>query len=322
MTSNNDAENITSYGNIRQVVTWVHSIMGVIAMCFNFIIFFSFYWFERPVEPTLYFPMSLALADGIYMASFLFEFGWRIPKCAGLITVIFNHSWMLIPMLHIIAIEFALFCGVSFPRKYSYFMTGRKIGAIIFIAWFGPITLIVGYFGFGTAAGQEIISWDCNKYFFVEDNNWRIILTAIFSISILVIVLMDIHTLYVLKKIQQTVQENTEVRRCRRYVMRTFHGLLISCLVGWGPYCVLYFVLCADCFHVSNAAIMIVYWVTKSLVILRALFSPFLYALRFRNIREALIKLLNNYRLLRNTRQDSKENSAEAVEMGYLHSHP
>ncbi|CAG7720607.1 unnamed protein product [Allacma fusca] len=317
-------EAISSYDQIRRILEWVHLAMQAIAMGFNFIILLSMCWCKRPIKTALYFPMSLALADGILMATFSLDLGWRLTRCVDVMIDILSHSWILIPILHIVEIEFTIWYAVAFPDRYTSFMTGKKIGALVLIAWFGPITLIVGYFGFGTSAGNDIIGWDCKNYFFVYDNNWRIILAVIFSISLMVILLMDIYTFVLLKKFQQQqAGQNLQFGKCQRYVMCTFHGILISYLVGWAPYCVTYFILCEDCVQISEEAVMISFFVTKSLVILKALFSPFLYALRFRNIREALVQTVGCCGPLRNACRCCVQNSREeAIQMDNINNNP
>ncbi|CAG7826879.1 unnamed protein product [Allacma fusca] len=292
-----DSVYFSSDKRINSIINWAHLTMFATATVFNFILFLSIFWCKRPVKPALYFPLSLALADGFMMLSFLLRLSWRMQKCAALITSIFNHSLIMIPILHIVAAEYNIWYAISHPSTFTSVMTRKTIGTMLCIAWLGPATLLFVYFGFATNAGIDILGWDCVNYFFLNDNIWRIILAVVYLVSFLLIALMNFQTNQLLNQIphqeneREASQKNSQTinpqsfGKSQQYVRRTSLGILISYSIGWAPFCLVYFITCSDCYWISSEEMSVITWVTRSIIVLKAIFSPFLYALRFRDIR-------------------------------------
>ncbi|CAG7787122.1 unnamed protein product [Allacma fusca] len=184
------------------------------------------------------------------------------------------------------------FIGIT--EVYKSLMTTKKVLALLGFAWIGPISAIFFYFGFGTTAGGEILRWKCTNYYFRNDSTWQIITLVVFSISFVILVLMNWQTCHLITKLQRryTGEKNaSQFQRNLKYLKRTSHGILVGYLIGWGPYCLAYGISDYDGSNVSSEAMLIFMLVARSLFILKSLTSSTLYAMRFRVIRRALLDM-------------------------------
>ncbi|CAG7825445.1 unnamed protein product [Allacma fusca] len=254
VTELNKPTNVSLIQQIANVVDWVHLGMLAIGISFNVLICLSYFWWKRPIRPALYFPFSFVVAEGIMLVFCLLDMNWNLHRCAGLII------------------------SCSSPG----------------LTWVGPISAMFLYFGFGTIAGGEILHWECTNYYFRNDINWKIITVAVFSISFVVLALMNWQTCHLLRKLQQSFNGQKNASQFQwnlKYLKRTSHGIIAWYLIGWGPFCLAYVISGVDGFNVTSEATLVILLVARSLLILRALTSPFLYALKFRVIRRALLDM-------------------------------
>ncbi|CAG7820155.1 unnamed protein product [Allacma fusca] len=182
-------------------------------------------------------------------------------------------------------------------KVHKSFMTDKKVVALLGFAWIGPISVMFLYFGFGTIAGGEIMRWECTNYYFQNDSTWKIITVFVFSISLVLLALMNWQSCHLITKLQQSYigqklfdydhyESNTSQFQWNlQYLRRTSHGIVIWYLIGWGPFCLAYAVSSADNSNVPNDTRLVVSLVARSMIILKTLTSPFLYAMKFRVIR-------------------------------------
>ncbi|CAG7823325.1 unnamed protein product [Allacma fusca] len=147
-------------------------------------------------------------------------------------------------------------------------LSTKKVGALLGLTWIGPISAMFLYFGFGTIA---------------------------------VIALMNWQTCHIITKLQQSYTGQKNASRFEwnlRYLKRTSHGIMAWYLIGWGPNCLAYGISGVESFNVSSEATLIILLVARSLLILKALTSPFLYVMEFRVIRRALLDMSVECKLL------------------------
>ncbi|CAG7819310.1 unnamed protein product [Allacma fusca] len=294
VTDLNETTNLSFIQKIVNVADWVLLGLIVIGLSFNVLICLSVFCWKRPIKPVLYFPLSLVVAEGIMMVLSLLNGNFKLHPCADLIVNITYHAWILVPILHNVAVEFKIWCAITFPEGYKSFMTPKKVVAFLGFAWIGPISALFVYFGFGTIAGGEILRWKCTNYYFRNDSYWQIITVVVFSISFVILVLMNWQTCHLITKLQQsyTGEKNASQFQWKlKYLKRTSHGILVGYLIGWGPYCLAYGISDDDGSNVSSEAMIIFMLVARSLFILKSLTSSFLYAMRFRVIRRALLDM-------------------------------
>ena len=187
----------------------------VLSIFVNVIIVVSARWCRRPMTPTLYFSISLALADaaasialatGLIVNSLLpCVFNIKIvpphPNCVTLVIEIFRLGCILITVKHLLALGINHWIGIVRPLHYAATMTRRTAWLVIVISWASPVLLLFAYFS--VHPGQGFLIEDCRIVSIFNEKTFRAIFASLFFAPLLVMSMIYLHIFLIVKSTHQ-----------------------------------------------------------------------------------------------------------------------
>ncbi|CAG7838616.1 unnamed protein product [Allacma fusca] len=263
---------------------------------------------RKPMTPTLYLSISLALADtftslnlaaGLIVNSLLFcVFNIDITpgggKCFKLAVEVSRLGAISSTVVHLLALGINHWIGIIRPLHYAAIMTRRAAWVVILLSWFCPMFLIFLYF---SIPHRGFLSEKCETTEFLEEFPWRAVYVSSFFVPLLVMSLIYLHIYVIVKKHNQYRLRYQSSQQLQRNVKAVITTVLIlgTYIIGWMPAILWYILVCKTCTfrldQIEKEVAVPVNFVINTLIILKALVNPIIYAARMSDIKTALNKM-------------------------------
>ncbi|XP_013789029.1 melanocyte-stimulating hormone receptor-like [Limulus polyphemus] len=293
----------SSKRELYRIVVPLMLTMCLVSMVFNVVIVSSVKWVRRTVSPTLCFSLSLAAADayaslilglGLVVNSLLPEvYGTRIrTRCLALILEAFRLGGLSVSVYHLLALTLNHYVGIVRPLHYAATVTRRTVAATVTGIWMGSLCFFFLYFS--SVHNQGFQSPYCGVNEFYQLSTFRIIVSTFFFLPMVSMTAVYCHIFFVVRQHQQRHLQVPSSRQLHRSVKAVVTTLLIlgTYLLCWMPAVLFFAVSCLDCVapytQIPETVLLPVGIVTNSLIILKSLVNPIIYAARMPEIREAL----------------------------------
>lgn len=274
-----------------------------VAAIINLTISLSARLVRRPLSPTMCFSISLAGADA-YAASILgigllfnslLPVGFQVETwhdCLSLAFEALRLAGIISTAAHLLALAFNHYIGILRPLHYATLITrGRVLTAIIFL-WGVPILFFFLYF---LAAGG-FLSSEC-PITFLQRSTFRRVVATLFFIPLVCMFFTYSHIFVIIRRQQKGFRASHNSTQLKGNVKAIVTTLLIlgTYVIGWMPGLISYILICSDCafqgedFTVESRLSMNV--TANTLIILKCLVDPVIYAARMPEIQLALRRL-------------------------------
>ncbi|CAL8107367.1 unnamed protein product [Orchesella dallaii] len=289
----------TVRGNIYATIIPVMLFFCVLAVLVNLIIVISARWCRKPMSPTLYFSISLALADAY--AAFILATGLVInsllpyvvkyngvPMCLSLVVEAFRQGGVLVTVSHLLALAMNHWIGIVRPLHYAATMTRRTAWIVIIFSWICPITVILIYFS--SVYGEGFQSQGCKKYDFLTKRAYRTFFASCFFAPLILMSFIYIHIFIIVRNHHTHRQRYQNTQQLKRNVKAVLTTMLVlgTYVIGWMPATLYSLIACSDCVYkpesLPNAVRYSMGFIGNFLVILKTLVDPVIYAARMSDI--------------------------------------
>ncbi|CAG7815391.1 unnamed protein product, partial [Allacma fusca] len=311
MNRSSEAQNTTTTLVSFQRLMYSNVIPLMLLFCFlssviNLFIVLSARWCRKPMSPTLYFSLSLALADayascilgtGLIVNSLLPKvYGVDVDLCLSLAIEAFRLGGVLVTVAHLLAMSVNYWIGIARPLQYAATMTRRTAYRLIVACWVLPIAILLAWFA--SVPGEGFQSPKCKNNTFLHKQHFRTIIAGFFFAPLLLMSGMYIHILIIVRKhIRSNLKypNSLQLRRNVKAIITTCF-ILGAYIVGWMPAIIWFVLVCEnDCiFIITEIPLGVRVPINISiniLVILKAFVDPIIYAARMTDIKVALQKM-------------------------------
>ncbi|KAK6627016.1 hypothetical protein RUM44_009493 [Polyplax serrata] len=155
--------NVTAQWSNIQNITYIIVPLLCVLLCtmatiINARILLCVKWIRRPLSPTLYISLSLALADtcSAILIGLGFIFNSLLPKgldvdvdndCLFLTLEAFRLSGILISTIHLLVLAGNHYFGILCPFRSMRWLTHTNLTIVVVFIWVAPTAYIFGYFG-------------------------------------------------------------------------------------------------------------------------------------------------------------------------------
>ncbi|GFS59747.1 g_PROTEIN_RECEP_F1_2 domain-containing protein [Nephila pilipes] len=277
----------------------------ILSLVFNMIILLSVKWVRKSLSPTLLLSLSLAVADayaslvigvGLVVNSLLpIVYGVDMgpfSNCYVLVLEAFRLGGMVVTVFHLLALAINHYIGILRPLHYAATVTRGTVAWAIACMWIFPVVFFLAYFSLVPNDGFR--SSFCSSYDFLLRIPFRITVSTLFFVPLILMSVFYIHMFVMVKRHQLGVLQLQTGRQLHKNVKAVITTLLIlgTYVIGWMP-AVLFFVLtCLDC---PIPVTQIQLWVRvhvaifiNSMIVVKSFLDPIIYVARMPEIKGAL----------------------------------
>ncbi|XP_076352092.1 melanocyte-stimulating hormone receptor-like [Tachypleus tridentatus] len=297
----------SSKKELYEIVVPLMLTMCFVSMFFNLVIVVSVKWVRRSVSPTLCFNLSLAAADayaslilglGLVINSLLPEvYNIRLhTRCIALTLEAFRLGGLSVSVYHLLALTVNHYVGIVRPLHYAATVTRRAVAATVTGIWVGSLSFFCLYFSL--VRNQGFRSPYCSVNTFYQLSTFRTIVSTLFFLPLVIMTVIYSHILFVIRQHQQRLLQVPSSRQFHRNVKAVVTTLLIlgTYLLCWMPAVLFFAVSCLDCVapytQIPDTVLLPVGIVINSLIILKSLVNPVIYAARMTEVQDALRAML------------------------------
>ncbi|KAF8763763.1 Beta-4C adrenergic receptor like protein [Argiope bruennichi] len=290
---------------LYRVVVPIMLIVCVLSLVFNLIILLSVRWVRKSLSPTLLLSLSLAVADayaslvigvGLVVNSLLpIVYGVDMgpfSNCYVLVLEAFRLGGMVVAVFHLLALAINHYIGILRPLHYAATVTRGTVAWAITCMWIFPVVFFLAYFSLVPEDGFR--SPYCSTYDFLLRIPFRLTVSTLFFVPLILMSIMYIHMFITVKRHQLGVLQHQTGRQLHKSVKAVITTLLIlgTYVVGWMP-AVLFFVLtCLDCpIPVTQIQLWVRVYVAifiNSMIVVKSFLDPIIYVARMPEIKGAL----------------------------------
>ncbi|XP_035217098.1 adrenocorticotropic hormone receptor-like [Stegodyphus dumicola] len=290
---------------LYRVVVPVMLTACILSLVFNLIIVYSVRWLRKSLSPTLYLSLSLAVADAY--ASLVLGVGLVVNSllptvygvdlgpfnaCYLLVLEAFRLGGIVVAVLHLLALAINHYVGILRPLHYASTVTRRTVMWAMAAMWILPVVVFLAYFSLVPNDGFR--SFQCSSYDFLLRIPFRVTVSVLFFVPLILMSIMYVHMFIVVKRHQRGVLQLPSSRQLHKSVKAIITTLLIlgTYVLGWMP-AVLYFILtCLDCpvpFTEIHLWVRVpVGIITNSMIVIKSFVDPIIYVVRMPEIKGAM----------------------------------
>ncbi|CAL1287554.1 unnamed protein product [Larinioides sclopetarius] len=303
--SNPSSQDEVDLRELYRVVVPIMLIVCVLSLVFNLIILLSVRWVRKSLSPTLLLSLSLAMADayaslvigvGLVVNSLLpIVYGVDMgpfSNCYVLVLEAFRLGGMVVAVFHLLALAINHYIGILRPLHYAATVTRGTVAWAITCMWIFPVVFFLAYFSLVPDDGFR--SSYCSTYDFLLRIPFRLTVSTLFFVPLILMSVMYIHMFVMVKRHQLGVLQLQTGRQLHKSVKAVITTLLIlgTYVVGWMP-AVLFFVLtCLDCpIPVTEIQLWVRVHVAifiNSMIVVKSFLDPIIYVARMPEIKGAL----------------------------------
>ncbi|XP_035701614.1 uncharacterized protein LOC118433617 isoform X2 [Folsomia candida] len=277
----------------------------VLTCIVNLVIVISARWCRKPMSPTLYYSISLALADAY--SSFILGVGLtinsllptvykiKLTECLSLTVEAFRSGGVLVTVCHLLALGVNHWIGIARPLHYASTMTRRTAWIVIILSWSCPILMLLVYYS--SISNQGYLSPDCSNNHFMKRWTYRVFYASCFFAPLFLLSLIYIHIFLIVRSHQTNRLRYQSSQALRKNVKAALTTVLIlgTYIVGWMPATLYNIIACEDCIiSLSDVPPKYRYAIgitVNVLVILKTFVDPIIYAARMSDIQLSLRKM-------------------------------
>lgn len=309
-----DGANATD-GQLSDSIWYYRTVVPVMILCCvvafftNLSILVSVHWLRRSLSPTLCFSISLAVADayaslvvgvGLLIFSLLpVGYGINVPNNCVLLTVEgFRSAGLIVSVLHLLLLAVNHYIGIIRPLHYASTMTKRNAMVSIALMWLVSLAFVFIYIG--SVPGEGFQSPNCAVLLFFIRRKFRITVSCLFFVPLALMFVMYAHIFVIVLQHNRGLQQFQGTGNFRQSVKAAVTTLVIigTYTVGYMPAVLVYIIRCEDCaipFTTDGNTVEVFFYVnafTNTLMILKVLVNPIIYAARMKDIRLALKRMV------------------------------
>ena len=258
---------------------------------------------RRPLSPTMCFSVSLAGADA-YAASILglgllvnsllpVGFGVEtLGQCPTLVLEALRLGGVISTAAHLLALALNHYVGILRPLHYARLITRGRVLTSIGFLWLVPILFFLLYFA---AAGG--FQPDGCSLEFLKFSTFRRVVASLFFIPLICMFFTYSHIFIIVRQHQKGSLRNHNSSQLKSSVKAVVTTLLIlgTYILCWMPAVITFIVICFDCtmhpHHLDWRVHLDLAITTNTLVVLKCLVDPVIYAARMPEIKLALRRL-------------------------------
>ena len=259
---------------------------------------------RRPLSPTLCFSVSLAGADAF--AALLLGVGLFInsllPQILG-VSLVWDYCWALAfealrlggiisTAAHLLALAMNHYIGILRPLHYTRLVTRGRVLLAVPVLWVAPVVFFLVYF-----AAVDAFTSCTTPPMFIAYRTFRQVVAALFFVPLACMVVAYTHIFIIVRQHQTGALRNHNATQLNKNVKAVVTTLLIlgTYVFGWMPAVLNFILFCADCsaglMPLGRRPHLVLNIVVNTLIILKCLVNPIIYALRMPEIRLALRRL-------------------------------
>ena len=258
---------------------------------------------RRPLSPTMCFSVSLAGADA-YAASILglglvvnsllpVGFGVEtLSKCPALVLEALRLGGVISTAAHLLALAVNHYVGILRPLHYARLITRGRVLTSIGFLWLVPILFFLVYFAAAGGFRPDGCSLD-----FLPFSTFRRVVASLFFVPLICMFFAYSHIFIIVRQHQRGSLRSQNSSQLKSSVKAVVTTLLIlgTYILCWMPAVITFILICFDCtLHPRQ-----LHWrthldlaiTTNTLVVLKCLVDPVIYAARMPEIKLALRRL-------------------------------
>lgn len=290
---------------LYRVVVPVMLTVCVLSLVFNVVILFSVKWVRKSLSPTLLLSLSLAVADayaslvigvGLIVNSLLpIVYGLDMGKfsnCYVLVLEAFRLGGMVVAVFHLLALAINHYIGILRPLHYAATVTRGTVAWAISAMWALPLLFFLAYFSLVPDYGFR--SAYCSNYDFLLRIPFRMTVSMLFFVPLILMSVMYVHMFVVVKRHQRGVLQLPSGRQLHKSVKAIITTLLIlgTYVMGWMPAVLFYVLTCLDCpVPVTQINLWVRVYVAifiNSMIVVKSFLDPVIYVVRMPEIKGAM----------------------------------
>ena len=259
---------------------------------------------RRPLSPTLCFSVSLAGADAF--AALLLGVGLLInsllPQILG-VSNVWDYCWALAfealrlggiisTAAHLLALALNHYIGILRPLHYTRLVTRGRVLIAVPVLWVAPVVFFLVYF-----AAVDAFTSCTSPPVFIAYHTFREVVAALFFVPLACMVVAYTHIFIIVRQHQTGALRNHNATQLNKNVKAVVTTLLIlgTYVFGWMPAVLNFILFCVDCsagpMPLGRRPHLALNILVNTLIILKCLVNPIIYALRMTEIRIALRRL-------------------------------
>ncbi|XP_037082021.1 adrenocorticotropic hormone receptor-like [Pollicipes pollicipes] len=245
---------------------------------------------RQPLTPTMCFSISLAGADA-YAASSL-GLGLLFNSLLPLAFEALRLGGVISTAAHLLALALNHYVGILRPLHYARLITRSRVLTVVVFLWIVPIVFFFVCF----AAMDAFAPTGCSSAF-MDFSTFRRVVATLFFIPLICMVFAYSHMFVIVRQHQRGVLRNHNASQLNKNVKAIVTTLCIlgTYVLGWMPALLTFMLICKDC-HFNGAdlnprAFLALNILFNTLVILKCLVDPVIYAARMPEIKQALRRL-------------------------------
>ncbi|XP_043236603.1 adrenocorticotropic hormone receptor-like [Amphibalanus amphitrite] len=289
--------------NIYLITVPIMLVFCVIGTVINLSICVSARLIRRPLSPTMCFSVSLAGADA-YAASILglglvvnsllpVGFGVEtLSRCPTLVLEALRLGGVISTAAHLLALALNHYVGILRPLHYARLITRGRVLTSIGFLWLVPILFFLVYFAAAGGFRADGCSLD-----FLPFSTFRRVVASLFFVPLICMFFAYTHIFIMVRQHQRGSLRNQNSSQLKSSVKAVVTTLLIlgTYILCWMPAVVTFILICYDCsmhprqLHWRTHLEMAI--TTNTLVVLKCLVDPVIYAARMPEIKLALRRL-------------------------------
>ncbi|GIY16193.1 hypothetical protein CDAR_596361 [Caerostris darwini] len=287
---------------LYRVVVPIMLIVCILSLVFNLIILLSVRWVRKSLSPTLLLSLSLAVADafaslvigvGLVVNSLLpIVYGVDMgpfSNCYVLVLEAFRLGGMVVAVFHLLALAINHYIGILRPLHYAATVTRGTVAWAIACMWIVPVAFFLAYFSLVPDDGFR--SSYCSNYDFLLHIPFRVTVSTLFFVPLILMSVMYIHMFVVVKRGVLQLQTGRQLHKSVKAVITTLL-ILGTYVVGWMPAVIFFVLTCLDC---PIPITQIQLWVRvhvaifiNSMIVVKSFLDPIIYVARMPEIKGAL----------------------------------
>ncbi|XP_037081108.1 melanocyte-stimulating hormone receptor-like [Pollicipes pollicipes] len=280
-----------------------------VATIINLTICLSSRLIRRPLSPTMCFSVSLAGADAFaasilglgLLVNSLLPVGFGVETlnvCFSLAFEALRLGGVISTAAHLLALALNHYVGILRPLHYARLITRGRVLTCIVLLWLVPIAFFFLYF---LAAGGFRPAGECS-FVFLHYSTFRRVVASLFFVPLGCMFFTYSHIFVIIRQHQKGIlryQNSSQLKSSVKAIVTTLL-ILGTYILGWMPGLLTYILICADCaFHARDLGLQAQLGMTitaNTLIVLKCLVDPVIYAARMPEIKMALPTTLPSQR--------------------------
>ncbi|KAG8178473.1 hypothetical protein JTE90_024633 [Oedothorax gibbosus] len=299
------SSDIVDLRELYRIVVPVMLTVCVLTVVFNAVILFSVKWVRKSLSPTMMLSLSLAVADayaslvigvGLIVNSLLpIVYGLDMGKfsnCYILVLEAFRLGGMVVAVFHLLALAINHYIGILRPLHYAATVTRGAVAWAITAMWGLPLLFFLAYFSL--VPGYGFRSSYCSNYDFLLRIPFRMTVSVLFFVPLILMSVMYVHMFIVVKRHQRGVLQLPSGRQLHKSVKAIITTLLIlgTYVMGWMPAVLFYILTCLDCpVPITEINLWVRVYVAifiNSMIVVKSFLDPAIYVVRMPEIQGAM----------------------------------